>query len=976
MLTATYRLQVHKDFPLAKVREVVPYLRELGISHLYLSPLLAARPGSTHGYDVVDPARVNPEVGTEGELRALAAEVHAAGMGIVLDIVPNHMGIGAENPYWEDVLTHGQQSRYARWFDIDWDAHPKRRGKVVLPVLGDELMAVLDKGELGLDISESGGVRLKYYDKTFPLDPVTVPPELQLVQFDPNAKQAAEEWVHGEEGKMRLLALVARQHYVLAFWRCAPSDVNYRRFFDVNDLAGLRTDDAAVFDETHAKILEWVRDGIVDGLRVDHVDGLRDPLGYLVRLREAVERRREEGGRRKEEGGMRRESAAPSPPSSFLIPPSSVLVPPSFPIYVEKILSPDEHLRREWPVQGTTGYETLNDIESIFIHYGGACAVERMYRRIRRLAVAGREVTFEGVAREGRLKVLRGALRADIRRLARLLAPVLSEARREEGGRRRETTALLAPPDSLTERALVDGLTQLVASLPVYRTYIDGRQPLPHPDDRAVLERAVARAEEHCNEIEHAVVQRIAEAFLEPLEEGGRRKEEGGRRKEEGEVGSTPSSFLPPHSSPRLEFILKFQQTSGPATAKGVEDTALYEYIPLASRNEVGGEPDRKLHDAVERFHAANAERARDWPLALVTTNTHDTKRSADLRARIDVLSEVPDEWDRYVTRWRRLNRRYKVAVKGRPSPDTNTEYLLYQTLVGLWPAPRANRRADDLPEREWFEGAAERLERYMMKAVKEAKTHTSWTDPDEEYEGSVSRFVHAILDREDNPEFLGDVARFVNAVARAGQWNAIARTLVHLTVPGTPDTYQGDELWNYTLVDPDNRRPVNYDHRLAFLADVTLNAKTPEARATLVRDLGRTPENPRLKLLIVRAALHTRRAMPALFREGEYVPLAATGAYADRVFAFARRHGGEAAITIVPRLVMPLLRGERKQVTGEAWGDTSLGLPAELAAHSWRSALTGREIGIDRGADGGELRLAGLFVDLPLDLLSASGGK
>ena len=952
MLTATYRLQVHKEFPLARVREIVPYLRELGISHLYLSPLLAARPGSTHGYDVVDPARVNAEVGTEEELRALAAEVRAAGMGIVLDIVPNHMGIGPENPYWEDVLKHGQQSRYARWFDIDWDAHPKRRGKVVLPVLGDELAAVLEKGELGLDISESGGVRLKYYDNTFPLDPATVPPELQLVQFDPNAKQAAEEWVHGEEGKARLQALHGRQHYVLAFWRCAPSDINYRRFFDVNDLAGLRMADPVVFDETHAKILEWVRDGVVQGLRIDHVDGLTDPLGYMTRLREEVQARVEGRGLRVE--GPRT--------------PRSTLHPPPFPIFVEKILSPGEHLRREWPVQGTTGYETLNDIESIFIHYDGACAVERMYRQLRRLT----GVTFASVAREGRLKVLRGALRADIRRLARLLASVLGEGRAErrpEGGRRGKVTALLVPPDSLTERALVDGLTQLLASLPVYRTYIDGRQPLPHPDDRAVLERAVARAEEHCNEIEHAIVQRIAAVFLEPLElEGGGLRVEGGNYA----LQAPPSTLYPLPSSRRLEFILKFQQTSGPATAKGVEDTALYAYIPLASRNEVGGEPDRKLHDAVDRFHAANTERARDWPLALVTTNTHDTKRSADLRARIDVLSEIPDEWERYVARWRRLNRRHKVAVKGRQSPDTNAEYLLYQTLIGLWPAPRANRRADDLPEREWFEGAAGRLERYMMKAVKEAKTHTSWTEPDEQYEESVKRFVHAILDREDSAEFLGDVARFVDAVARAGLWNALARTLVHLTVPGTPDTYQGDELWNYTLVDPDNRRPVNYEHRLAYLADLSLNARTSEARAALIHELGRAPADPRLKLLVVRSALHARRAMPALFGGGDYLPLAAAGAYADRVFAFARRRGGEAALTIVPRLTIRLVRGARKTVTGEAWGDTRVTLPPELTGRSWRSALTGRDVRAQRILDGDTLELSGLFTDLPIDLLLA----
>jgi (1->4)-alpha-D-glucan 1-alpha-D-glucosylmutase len=407
--------------------------------------------------------------------------------------------------------------------------------------------------------------------------------------------------------------------------------------------------------------------------------------------------------------------------------------------------------------------------------------------------------------------------------------------------------------------------------------------------------------------------------------------------------------------------------------AKGVEDTALYNYFPLASRNEVGGEPDRPLHDAVDRFHAANAERARDWPLALVATNTHDTKRSADLRARIDVLSEVPREWERYLARWRRLNRHHKVSVNGRLSPDTNTEYLLYQTLVGLWPSPRGSRRADDLPDDAWFEGAAERLERYMMKAVKEAKAHTSWTDPDEHYEESVKRFVRAILDRKGDATFLQDVARFVHTIARAGMWNSLARLLIHYTVPGTPDTYQGDELWNYTLVDPDNRRPVNYEHRLAYLAELAMKGATADARAVLLRELACAPEDPRLKLLVVRQALHSRRSLPSLFRDGDYAPLAATGTCADHVFAFARRHGEQAAITIVPRLTMPMLRGERKQVVGEAWGNTRLQLAADLAGRTWRSAITSSEIRAERTADGGTLGLSRLFADLPIDLLLAN---
>jgi (1->4)-alpha-D-glucan 1-alpha-D-glucosylmutase len=461
------------------------------------------------------------------------------------------------------------------------------------------------------------------------------------------------------------------------------------------------------------------------------------------------------------------------------------------------------------------------------------------------------------------------------------------------------------------------------------------------------------------------VVQRIARVFLEPLG-GAAPSAEGGAGR-----GLRPlPSTLDPRSQARLDFIMTFQQTSGPATAKGVEDTALYVYFPLASRNEVGGEPDRPLHDAVQRLHRANAERARDWPLALVCTNTHDTKRSADVRARIDVLSEVPREWELHETSWRRLNRHHKTAVKGKLAPDVNTEYLLYQTLVGLWPTPRRDRREGELPEREWFEGVAGRLERYMMKAIKEAKTHTSWTDPDEGYEESVKRFVHAILDRDGNAEFLTDVARFVHRVAPAGLWNALARTLLQVTVPGTPDTYQGDELGNHALVDPDNRRPVNYQHRREFLAELGPADAGPEVRRRVLLELTSDPADPRLKLLILRQALHARRARAELFTSGDYLPLTAAGACADHVFAFARRRGGQAAMTIAPRLLIPLLRGDRKRVTGDAWGDTRLELPPDLAERVWRSAITGREVHVSRDADSGRLVLSELFAELPLDLL------
>ncbi|MHB1265593.1 MAG: malto-oligosyltrehalose synthase [Gemmatimonadaceae bacterium] len=888
-LTSTYRIQHHAGHTLARTREILPYLDALGISHLYSSPLLKARPGSQHGYDVADPAAINPEIGSEDELRALAGELGTRGMGLILDIVPNHMGIGESNPYWEDMLRHGRDAQYAPWFDVDWDAHPKHRGKVVLPVLGGTLDEVLAKQELGLLVRD-GQVRLRYYDNSWPLDPRTLPEPLEVAALDPNAWPAAEAWVAGAEGAARLRALLEAQHYRLLHWRCAPQDINYRRFFDVNELAALRIGDPAVYAATHARILAWVGEGLVQGLRIDHVDGLRDPLGYLQRLRADCERLRPRDG---------------------------VGATEEFPIFVEKILSPGEALRRDWPVQGTTGYEFLNDLEALFIDWNGAVAIEGSYRRMLRLGARERAHTFAEVAREGKLKMLRGPLRADMRRLARLLARALPAG---------------TSPDL---RVLQAGVVQLIAALPVYRTYVDGRTPLPAAEDREVLQRAVAIAQERTTPEEHAVVARIAELFLAPFD---------------------------PHDAPRKAFIEAFQQVSGPATAKGVEDTALYVYFPLASRNEVGGEPDRSLHHAVRELHEANAHRAAHWPLSLLATNTHDTKRSADLRARIDVLSEVPGEWALHVQRWRRLNRGLRAAVApgGMLVPDTNTEYLLYQTLLGLWPAGRE----DELPEERWFEGVRARLEGYLMKAVREAKVHTSWTDPNAEYEQGVVRFLHALLDPRQSREFLVDMGRLVQRVAPAGLVNDLARVTVHLTAPGTPDTYQGDELLGHTLVDPDNRRPVKYEHRIAFLADV--ERRMVSDAAGFARELSRKLADPRLKLMLLRQLLHARRGAPELFRRGSYDPLEPAGPRAGHLFGFLRREGGRAALVLVPRCSLALM-DLQGGITGSAWEGTTIPVPAELAGRSWRSALTGAKI-----SPGPTLEVGTVLSDLPVAVLLA----
>lgn len=882
-LTSTYRVQVNKSFTLGDARAIVGYLDQLGISHLYCSPILKARPGSMHGYDVVDPTQVNPEIGTLDDLRALARALHDRGMGMILDIVPNHMGIGPDNPYWEDVLTHGVQSRYARWFDVEWEAAAH---KIVLPVLRDELDAVIARDELAFDVTGKSP-RLKYFDSSWPLDPATLPGELQLVHFDPTAVADPSVFVHGDEGRReRLRKVLDAQHYRLISWKRGPDEINYRRFFDVNDLAALRQEDPNVFRESHALILSLVAEGVIDGLRVDHVDGLADPLGYLTQLREAIDA-------------------------------------PSFPIVVEKILSPGEALREGWPVEGTTGYEFLNDLEDVFLDPAGAASIESAYRRTRRLT-RGR---FADVAHEGKLRILSGPLRADVLRLVRQLAALIAAG----GG----------PP--LPDADMEAGITQFIAALPVYRTYVDGRTA-PHPDDVAVIDRAVKIASER---MQGAPILRVVELVADVA------------------LGRANERHPLPPWPQRLTFIQRLQQTTGPATAKGIEDTALYVYVPLVSRNEVGGAPDRCLDDAVGRLHRANLVRARLWPGALTCTNTHDTKRSADVRSRLDVLSEVAKEWQRTVARWRRLNHRHRSLVRGRLAPDTNTEYLLYQTLVGIWPTPAAGR-VDDVPDSAWRDSARKRLEKYMLKAVREAKTRTTWTEPDEQYEAALKSFIQLVLEPSVDAPFLPDVARFVARVAPFGQWNALARLLVHLTAPGTPDTYRGDELWFFTLVDPDNRQPVDYAARQQLLDEVDRGEGNGWGG---VRWDGPLPLSDRQKIDLLRRALHTRRAQPLLFSRGSYQPLEVRGARAAHITAFLRAHSDHRAIVVAPRLLASITD---TQTGTPDWADTELLLPSDLSGRRLRQVLLGTDLSVPD--DGPVLRLSEILKELPLSLLSSSG--
>ena len=872
-LRATYRLQLHAGFTFAHVASRVDYFARLGVSHLYLSPIVRSRRGSRHGYDVVDPTRIDPALGSEDDLRSVAGELASRDMGLVVDIVPNHMGIGPDNPYWDDVLARGEHSRYAHWFDIDWSRRAGARPHVVLPVLGDPIKRVLDRGELAVRVIDGRTPRLVYGSLNFPVDAASLPPELQLAAFDPNSTAELSALFSGSGGAGRLRALLDAQHYRLVDWRTQARELNYRRFFDVNDLAALRVEDERVFHETHALVLRLVGDGVIDGLRVDHIDGLLEPRRYLERLRAAV--------------------------------------PPGTPIVVEKILSGSETLRDSWPVDGTTGYDFLNELEDLFIDPPGFTSIERSYCRMRRLS----DTPFRRIAIDAKIATLDGPLAPDMSRLVELLQPLA-----EQSGR-------IYSPNELRS-----GITSFIAALPVYRTYVEceGNGLVVADEDRAAVRAALDVV---CRfELPAADVASFVGALV---------------------VGECPAG----EARDATRFVVRLQQVSGPATAKGIEDTALYAYNPLASRNEVGGAPDRPLDGALSRFHEANARRAARWPLGLICTNTHDTKRSADVRARLDAFTEVPNDWERTLKRWRRLNAKHRRVVGGRLAPDTNTEYLLYQTIVALWPPPRAGRRADDLPDRAWRDAARDRLVAYARKAAREAKTRTSWVDPDPVYESAVEHFVSALLEPTGDAPFLIDVSRFVARIARTSAFTSLARIAIHLTAPGTPDLYQGDELWNFTLVDPDNRRDVDYDARISVLADLdALDDKLSRGDAV-------DPFDGRLKLLVTHKLLELRRREAALFIEGGYTPLDARGRRAKHVVAFARVAGDHYVVTIASRLVDQVHEAD----PDAWWGDTTVELPAAPAGRAWRSQIGRPEVEVEHGA----VKLGSLLRTLPLAVLA-----
>ncbi|HWP35198.1 MAG TPA: malto-oligosyltrehalose synthase [Thermodesulfobacteriota bacterium] len=974
--TGTYRVQFNRDFTFARAQQLVDYLHLLGVSDLYASPYLQARPGSPHGYDITDHNALNAEIGSDAEHAALAEALRARGMGQLLDIVPNHMGIvGGANAWWLDVLENGRSSPYAGYFDIDWEpATPELRNKVLLPVLGDQYGRVLENQELALRF-EQGAFFITYYDNRWPVAPRSygqilefrletleaelgadspamqeyrsiltavrhLPPSERtepepvaerqrekevikrrlaaLCEAEPRVRRFVEENVrilNGVKGDPRsfdrLEALLDAQNYRLSHWRVAAEEINYRRFFDINDLAALRVERPEVFQATHRLILRLVAEGKVTGLRVDHPDGLYDPEGYFATLQRACA----------EALGLHPDPAEPR--AVYLV--------------AEKILARGEALPASWPVHGTTGYEALNAINGLFVDSRSARALQELYSRF-----TGLRQSFEELVYEKKKLIMRVSLSSEVNVLGTMASRICQ--------RRREAR-------DFTRSSLTEAIAEIIASFPVYRTYVraEAGPEGVSAQDRAYIEVAVARAKRR-NPATSAVIFDFLRDLL---------------------LLRFPDRLPEAEREAQVAFVMRFQQTTGPVMAKGLEDTAFYVYNRLVSLNEVGGDPGRfGLPPAA--FHDFCRERQARWPHALTTLATHDTKRGEDTRARINVLSELPREWRARLARWATLNQRHKREVDGQPAPDRNEEYLFYQTLLGAWPFEPEGRPMD----RAAHEAFCERIERYMQKATKEAKVNTSWVNPNQAWDEAVRHFVRAVLDPAPDNPFLEDFRPFQRRVAEFGIWNSLAQTLLKLAMPGVPDTYQGTELWDLSLVDPDNRRPVDYAHRERLLARLLARARELRGEpGALARELVERRHDGAIKLYLVHRALVFRRERPALFgAAGGYLPLEATGLRREHVCAFARRveESGEAAVVAVPRLVVRLLGGEPRPPLGVAvWEDTAVAAPpGDRPGQRYRNVLTGEGVEVRRGEGGRPvLPLAALLSSFPVALLERESG-
>jgi (1->4)-alpha-D-glucan 1-alpha-D-glucosylmutase len=978
---STYRFQFNAGFRFQDAIGLVPYLHALGITHCYASPILKARAGSMHGYDITDHNAINPEIGTEDELRQLVAGLKARGMGLILDIVPNHMGVGqGDNPWWQDVLENGRTSEYSSFFDIDWQpVKTELHDKVLIPTLGDQYGTELEAGNIILHF-EDGRFFLSYYDNSFPVDPQTVPivfeplgdlrahaeaaavpeaerselenilwdlrrlpphtttdPELairrrdhiielrrrlrDLIELSPQVLKlihTAVRLCNGEPGKPHtfdaLHRLLEAQAYRLAHWRVSAQEINYRRFFDINDLVGLRMEDPRVFAATHRLIRRLLAEDLVCGLRLDHPDGLLNPVQHFIRTQMLY---------------AASQCCGPEP-----IPPLAdngieVDLQELFgkhdwmhlqsPLYliVEKILERGENLPLDWPVDGTVGYDFTNLVNGIFIDQSNARYFTNAYRRF-----VGGPIDFDTLLYESKKLIMETALSSEVTVLSHLLEEIANSDRHAR---------------DFTRTALTEAIRETIACFPVYRTYTDERGNIS-ARDREFVSQAIIAAKRRNPSVTASLFDFLRDILL--LLNSSRIGEHEYRR--------------------RVHFVLKFQQLTGPVMAKGMEDTVCYVYNRFISLNEVGGSP-KEFGLSVDEFHRGNAERAGIWPYALLATSTHDTKRSEDVRARMNVLSEMPRLWAANVTRWRRMNRPKKRAIgDGRLVPDFNEEYLLYQTLVGAWPL-----HINGVAEHNDF---ARRIKAYMSKAVHEGKVNLSWVNQNPEYVEALERFIDRILCCEAHPnQFLAQIENFVSPLIFFGAINSLSQTLLKITAPGVPDTYQGNEIWDFSLVDPDNRRPVDYHLRQSMIHDISSRAQDRGSLSALCDDLLAHFDDGRIKLWTTMRALNFRREHAPLFQTGAYVPLDAVGEKADHVIAFARERHGGSAVTLVPRFAYTLMKGQVVAPVGAAWGETELAVVR--ASTDYENVFTGEVV---KSSNARTLLCREVFAHFPVALLAA----
>jgi (1->4)-alpha-D-glucan 1-alpha-D-glucosylmutase len=907
-LRATYRLQFSRDFGFAAAARIAPYLAQLGISHVYASPYLRARPGSTHGYDIVAHDQLNPELGDAGDFARMVDTFTAHGLGQILDFVPNHMGVGgADNPLWLDVLEWGRESRFAGWFDIDWEpAAGYLAEKLLVPVLGEQYGTALESGKLALkyDAGEGEFAVWAYDTHKLPIHPLQytwmlgnghaglerigdefsalaewrpqigrraqeLKAELALlVNTDATARESLDATLARLNGandatRRELDALIRQQYWRASHFRVAGDDINYRRFFNINDLAGLRIELPEVFEHAHRLVARLLREGVLDGLRIDHIDGLLDPAEYLQRLR------------------------------ALALQPDGASRP--FHLHVEKILARDEELRPDWPVEGTTGYEFANLTLRLLTHPDGESALARAYEEH-----GGERQPFAAIVRESKIRIMRNEMASELNVLARDCARV---------ARQHPRTA------DFTRNVLRRGMREIIACFPVYRTYLDPRHPMTDTD-RRYFAQAIARARRHERDIDPSVFD-----FLEALLTG--------------DLVAEPRSGYSRHAA--LRCAMKFQQLSGPVMAKGLEDTAFYRYHRLVSHNEVGGDP-AILSAPLEEFHAANLRRARVSPQGLLATATHDTKRGEDVRMRLAALAELPQEWSAVVHEWRR-----QLAAQSEALGDRNLEYLMYQTLVGTWPVEAMNAE-----QRGAYQA---RIQATLTKSAREARAHTSWSAPNEAFEGALTMLIDALF---ASTELRDSVQEFALRLAAAGARNSLVQLVLKLTAPGVPDVYQGTELWDSSMVDPDNRRPVDFEHRQALLSD--LLAEWRQAPAATLRRLAERWQDGALKLLTLALLLEHRREHPALYAQGSYRAIDAPAPFG----AYAREFAGETLMVTFAR--WPLahagasVHGQlpngagtwRNLLTGEIlaaeldFAAASAGLPVIVAASYSRESATG----------------------------------